>query len=297
MSDFDTGVDEPQDAAVDGTELDIAVDDTLAAEESAELETIDFSEFFEDDATEKVVDSGDDNPPPAETETKPEEQKPTADDTGILNSKAFAARLKQETEKIRREYEQKYAQDPDVIDAKARKLMEQFPDDIKSLDYAKHQIQQQMAQSQTAQPTTQEPEADAEQQRFEAWQKSLTEQEPMVQMALRDPNMTVKRLVSDNPVFAAALKAGNTPMQALKIMQAVEPLISKQVAEAKSGAQNEMLTKVRQSNSRAVTPVSGAKGGGKPKSSQEWANHASMEDFDRAILEAERQGKVLKFDD
>ena len=285
MEDFDTGVDEPQDAAVDGTELETAVEDTLAAEESAELETIDFSEFFEDDATEKVEKPGDDNPPQAETETKPEESKPTADDTGILNSKAFAARLNQEREKIRREYEQKYAQDPDVIDAKARKLMEQYPDDIKTLDFAKRMVQQEAPKPQA------EPEPDAEQQRFKAWEQSLSDEEPMVQMALRDPKATVKQLVNDNPVFAAALKAGNTPMQALKIMQAVEPVISKQVAEAKSGAQNEMLTKVRLSNSRAVTPVSGTKGGGNQLSAEERMSKMTLDDFDAMIQKAERAGK------
>ena len=115
-------------------------------------------------------------------------------------------------------------------------------------------------------------------------------------MELRDPEMTVARYAQENPAFEAALKTGATPMQALAIKKALDTVIEQKVTAAKAGAQQEVLDKVKQSNSRAVKPVANATGGGKPKSMIDFIKTAPLDKLDELIVQAEREGKKLSLE-
>lgn len=291
MSEFDTGVEELQVAAANGSE-GISEDFTppLAPEEP-EPEVKTFASFFEDADKGNADKKGSDSPPeqpPKETEQPAPVYRTQAD-----FDKAFAKRLAQEKAKLQREYEQKYATDPEVIEGKARKMMEQFPDDVKSIEFAKRLVQQEMAAKPPVQPEVEAETADApdaEQQRFEAWKQSLTDEEPLLKLETGNPNFTVAGYANENPAFKAALKQGLTPMMAYAIVKEME-------AQAVAAAEQNVLSKIKDSNAKAPASATKPPAQGKHMSDVQRMNNMSDDKFreysDMLKRAAERGERIL----
>ncbi len=287
MSEIDTGVEDSR-VAAETAEAEV-LDESMLPEYEDEAEDISLAEFFEDEEAETVVDSGDDNPPEESDEENEQEQttEPAQEQNkGVDQSKAFAERLRQETQKIERrvraELEAKYAPAREAqIEVDARKLMEENPKMNMTLEFAKT-----IVKSQQPTPEVQEQQLAPEDEnaaRIEAWQQSLIDEEPMLKLQLNDPSITVVGYAQKNPAFDAALRVGNTPMQALLIAKKLESVFKQTAASARADGQKNVLQQVKNSNARATTPVSNVKSGGKTLSAAERIWNTPMEDLDKAL--------------
>lgn len=296
-----TGVEEPQ--AADAVDVeDESQELTLPAPEDDTSEDIEFADLFEDEDAEEAVEetTGDDNPPESEESesesSKQQEPQKQQQETKAETPGAFAKRLSAEKRKMESTLGMPLEEAAEIIlESKARKLMDDNKDMNMTLDVAKRIIRgEQPAPEQKSDEGAEQPS----EKRFEVgtkehvawWKQRIADEEPLLQAALNDPNMTVRAYAKQNPAFDAALRVGNTPIQALKIAQSVEPLIKQQAKTAAADAQKEMLKKIGDSNARAVTPVNNTKTTGKPKSVDDWLKTASLEDMREKILQAERRG-------
>jgi hypothetical protein len=314
MSDFNTGVDETQVAAentgVDGAQA-AAVDgseesfdeNTLFVEDEAVPEDISLEELLSEGDSETVVNTGDDNPTGAQsdsnTQTEKNETAPSPTQQSVDTSKAFALRLQQETAKIeariRKEFEQKQASSlEERIEGRAHKLMADYPDDIKSLEYARKVARNDLlSESSAQQPNTQQTAQTDDADRVQAWKEKLISEEPMLKLATGDPNITVRSYMDKDPIFRKALSLGNSPMEAHEITKIVRGEMQREVDAAKAAAGQEVINQMKSSNARATAPVSNVKNTG-----QRIKSIADMtaDEIEAAMEKAERQGKRLRID-
>lgn len=255
---------------------------------------IEFADLFEDEKPETVEEAtGDDNPPEAKAEesvSTQQEPQPQTQPTTPETPNAFAKRLSAEKRKMEASLGATLEEAQAIIlEDKARKLMESNKEMNMTLDFAKR-----IVKGEQPAPT---PESTSD-QRFEIgteehkawWKQRLVADEPMLQVALNDPNITVSAYASKNAAFKAALSAGNTPMQALTVARAVEAQMNNQVKTAATDAKKQMLQQIGDSNARAVTPVNSQKPAGQQKSMDEWLKTATIDDMRTKVREAERRG-------
>lgn len=241
---------------------------------------------------ENAENEGLDSPPNQE---QPEEEKQDEKPADYYRSQAevdavVQRRLKDARAKWEREQAAKMPQGvtyEQLIDAyvekQARELLEKNPDMNMTLDVAKMIVK---GQQSAAQPVQEQPTAteDERQQKIEAWKQSLIDEEPLLRIAVGDPNITVVQYAKQNSAFEAALRAGNTPMQAYAIAKALEPHMKQREAAAKATAQKELINQVKNSNARATTPVN-AKSSGKRTSLDDFVKTAPMERLKALLAE------------
>jgi len=296
-----TGVESAQLATEDGTE-EVFDESTLFNDDSSVPGDISLEELLNEGSSEKVVDSGDDNPASSQqdsdnqaenNETAPSQQE------SVDVSKIVAARLRQEKTKLeaalRKEYEQKYSQSlEERIEGRAHKLMADYPDDIKSLEYARKVARNDLMNEGSAQqPDTQQTAQTDDAAKVQAWKEKLISEEPMLKLATGDPNITWKSYMEKDPIFKKALLMGNSPLEAHEITKAVRAEMQREVDAAKAAAGQEVINQMKSSNARATAPVSNVKNTG-----QRGRNIAEMsaDDIEAALEKADRQGKSLLID-
>jgi hypothetical protein len=283
--DLDTGVEEPQAAAVDGEGTEDLGDYTPSEFEDEPEEEQSLAELLEEEETEKVVESGGDNPPDEsgeEEQQEPQEEPAPNLNEGIDRSKAFAERLREETQKIeqrvRAEMEKKYAPAKEAeIELAARKLIEENPKMEMSLDMAKMLVRAQQ-QQQPEEQSDVTPEDDKEAS-FKAWKQSWIDEEPLLKIALNDPNATVLGHSAKDPVFKAELSTGLSPIAALEQTKKLRAIFNQEISAAKASGQKDVLQKLKDSNARATTPISSVKSTGKARSETDYIQTAPMDEL------------------
>ncbi len=294
----DTGVKESQAAAETGLEEESFDENTLFEQESEEPEEITLEDLYAEDEPEKVETSGDDNPPENQEADKSEEQSAETalpqQQADIANSKAFALRLQQEKQKIeariRKEYEAKNAESlEDRITGRAHQLMHDFPEDIKSLDYAKRQAKREIESEMSIAPETPSEPADDAETKKQAWLNSLTTEEPLLKIATGDPNITWESYAKKDPIFKKALSMGRGPLEAHEITKAARAVLKAEVEAAKAAGGQEVLNRLKDSNSQATAPIKPAKSGKKSKGIEDM----TADEIEQAVNDAERRGKKL----
>ena len=297
---FDTGVEEVQQPAATGEETEVQEETMPLVTEEEEPDYAQFADFFKDEESEENAESaettdskGPDSPPKTESAEKTE-QPPTDQPvyrTQAEFDKAFAKRLKQEREKIRKEYAE---HDDLIIEGRARKMMDEYPDDVKSLEFAKHLVKQELTAEKPEAPAEEEPAEDSAQAKVEKWKQAWKDEEPLLGEVLGKkldpdkPGIVIIEYAKNNAIFDTALRNGATPMQAHALAKALEPYMDK----AKAEGQREAVHKIRESNAHATTQAISAKTTGKPMSNAERMKNMSLDQMRAMLLEAQRQGKA-----
>jgi hypothetical protein len=284
-NEFDTGVESLEAAE---TELEALESDetTLLPTEESEPESYNLADFFKDEPDEGNAEKGPDSPPSQEQPKETTQEKPAdyyrsqAEVDAIVQKRLKQARASWDKEQAaKRDAET-------ALDKQAAEFVKNNPDTKLPIEFVKTLLKAQ--QPQPAQPEQSEqlepsPELD-KQQKFEAWKQSLIDEEPLLQIETGDPKFTVKGYAQDNAAFKTALGTGLTPLQAYRIVKS----LSKTAA---ADAQKAVLQNIKDSNERAVTPVTNVKNTGKPRSMTDRINSMSMEDIDNMFDDAARQGK------
>ncbi len=306
MSQFDTGVEDAPLATgsngVEGAQLatgdgsDESFDEsTLFTDTDAGPGDISLDELLGNGSSEKVVE-GDDNP--ADNQNASNDQaannEPAQQQT-VDVSKIVAARLKQDRPKmraeieaeVRQEYEKKYAETLDQrVEGLAHQLMAQYPKDIQSLEFAKKLARQELTQN-TAQPVQQQAADDSEAGNEQAWNERLDNEEPLLKIALGDPNISWREHAQKDPIFAEMLRTGDTLLMALHRSKIVREYMQKEVAAAKTAGAQEVVQQIKSGNARATAPVSPTNGTGQRTKN---ASDMTADEIEAAIDEAARRG-------
>ncbi len=281
-----------------GTDEEGLGEDTqLEPEEETEISLADLLD--ESDEDKNAESEGLDSPP---NQNKPEGEKQAEKPADYYRSQAevdavVQKRLKQARAQWDKEQAAKIPQGKTLeqlldadIEREARNLLEKNPEMKMTLDVAKMIVKGQQPVVQPVQEQQTEPE-DERQQKVEAWKQSLIDEEPMLRVQLNNPDITVAEYAKQNPAFEAALRVGNTPMQAYHVAKALEPHMQKRETDAKVTAQKDLINRMKTSNARAATPVN-AKGGVKKTSSADRISSMSDEEFDNLNRHLAETGSI-----
>jgi hypothetical protein len=241
-----------------------SLDESTQFGEEEETPDIDFASFFEEEDGEgNAEEEGSDSPPNqtktegTQQETKPAERLLTQAEVDAIVQK----RLKQQAASIEKRNAEKIAAEAE-LDKQVQKYIDEHPDMNLPPEMVKAFLRPQQPQAQE-EPVSAEDEKAA---RVQAWQDSFETEEPMIQADMRDPSITVKGYADKDPVFKSVLIKGITPYMAHMITKDVRAVMQQEIAAAKAKGGQEVIAQIKQSNNRAVTPVSNVKATGRVKS-------------------------------
>jgi hypothetical protein len=270
----DTGVTVP---AAAGQELEYPTQADIEAmqnEPDGDVEpelTVDEILGNEEAPDQTVAPKGDDAPPaqnqpktPATPESPNQPPELPAD-----ASKAFSERLKSERAKIereakeaaKREFQEQYGITPEEaqelrLDKRARELMEKYPDQVKSIEFARELASSQV-QPKTAKTPPAQQQANGNPEKT-AWVESIKGQEAEIQTV--DPEFSFVDHFNNSPAFKSSVLTGGSIRDALKAESQETEKIAQQTEAAKAQGKKEAVEAIRKSGSAAMTPVPSSKG-------------------------------------
>ncbi len=302
--DLDTGVEDSRAAAENDVETEEIDETTPSQPEDDTTEEYDIASYFGEEDSEKVVDSGDDNPPnDSETEEEPAKEQRPADyyRSQAEVDAAVQKRLQQARKTWEKEQSDKQAADAEV-DKQAAKYIEDHPD----MNLPPEMVKAFIKTQQPAKPAQRETSSeDAKRQAFEAWESSLTDDEPFIQDDMRDPNLKVKDYAAKDPVFNAVLVKGGgltsdgkpfTAAKAHLLTKALKVIIQQEVEKAKAEGGKKVIDQIKSSNARATTPAAATKSTGKTQSIADRIADMTDDEFDAFNSEILRHGRRVRVD-
>jgi peptidyl-tRNA hydrolase len=293
--DLDTGVEDSRAAAENDVETGEADETTPSQPEDDTTEEYDIASYFGEEDSEKVVESGDDNPPnDSETEEEPAQGQKPADyyRSQAEVDAAVQKRLQQARKTWEKEQSDKIAVDAEV-DKQAAKYIEDHPD----MNLPPEMVKAFIKTQQPAKPAQRETSSeDAKQQAFDAWKQSLTDEEPLLKIETANPDFTVSGYATDNPTFKTALSMGLTPMAAYKVTKAFEVQQKAAIEKAKAEGGKKVIDQIKSSNARATTPATATKSTGRTQSIADRIANMTEDEFDEFNSEILRHGRRVRVD-